>query len=83
MKITYTADDGTVFESEQECRDYESFDQKAFGRFYNLTFKLLENPETAPLYQAWRDTHLDLETTWRHRKILKTLSALMEQAEAG
>ena len=83
MKVTYTADDGTIFETEKECREYESFDQKAFGRFYNLTFKLLENPETAPLYKEWRDVQFDLETTWRHRKILKVLAALIEQAEAG
>jgi len=83
MKVTYTADDGTVFESETACRDYESFDQKAFGRFYNLTSKLLKHPETGPLYQAWCDNHLDLETTWRNRKILKVLSALMEEAEAS
>ena len=55
-----------------ECRDYESFDQKAFGRFYNLTFKLMENSETAPLDQAWRDTHPELEANWFDRKILKT-----------
>ena len=83
MKITYIADDGTVFDSEKECRDYESFDQKAFGRFYSLTLKLLEDPELAPLYREWLEAQFDLETTWRNRKILKVLAALMEQAEPG
>ena len=82
MKTQFVADDGTVFDTEQECRYHELFDQQGFGRFYTATFKLLEDPETAPLYQAWRSDYSDLENIWRHRKILKKMAHLIDEVES-
>ena len=86
MKTQFIADDGVVFDCEQECIEHEAFNQKGYNKFYTACLNLLDS-EFAHLYRKWRDDIPDgdwreqLQLFWRHRAVFKKMSSLMEQIE--
>ena len=58
MKVTYTADDGTVFDSEKECLEHEAWNSKACVSWKNWAYdnggeSVTDYGEKSRIYEQW------------------------------
>ena len=92
MKVTYTADDGTHFDSEADCRGWERFCK--LRQEATDTLADPEDPESwdQDLYcfmtsiageEGNRYRFSGMDEVWRLREKLYQTAALMKQAEEG
>ena len=90
MKVTYTAEDGTNFETEADCLGWEKFDKLREEATSTLT-----NPEDPESWDQELDAFLreisgeegsfygGMPEIWRSRKHLYRMVELMKQAEVN
>ena len=56
MKITYTADDGTVFDNERECLEYEGWNTDAF-RYWETWARENGGEDCFDYTQRWKEVY--------------------------
>ena len=90
MKVTYTADDGTHFDSEAECRGWERFCKLREDATDTLADPEDDESWDQDLYCFMTSIageegngYSGMAAIWRDRQKLYQTAALMKQAEAG